>query len=33
MSLKNISSIITMDGELYFPTDIVSIEIEAIIEP
>ena len=33
MSVKNILSFTTIDGKLFFPTDIVSIEIKAIIEP
>ena len=33
MSAKNIFSFTTIDGKLFFPTDIVSIEIKAIIEP
>lgn len=33
ISAKNISAIILENGNLYFPSDIESIEIEAIIEP
>ena len=33
ITLQNITSIITMNGQVFFPSDIASIEIEAIIEP
>jgi len=33
ITANHISAIITINGDIYFPSDIDTIEIEAIIEP